>query len=201
MGKHVTCQFSMGSGQSFIESADMLLVLKESSGNATEAFRRYSEDILIEEYQIITRSPLLIPNSERWEYFTEHAGVLTVYIPYTMYRWKNGSSRLLKVVYYQYELSCSLYRYLPCLCIPYIKRTAIVFISCSVCARIRTMHVPTSCVFSQWTLQHSAVDLLFTTKILFVDKLCFTGTKITNIHSEHVGLDENSHVIKTHHWH
>jgi hypothetical protein len=86
----------MGSGQSFIESADMLLVLGESSGNPTEAVRRYSENFLIGEYQIIMLSPLLIANSERWEYFTEHVGMLTMYILYAMYRRKNGSSRSLQ---------------------------------------------------------------------------------------------------------
>jgi hypothetical protein len=48
-----------------------------------------------------------------------------------------------EAAYHQYQTSCTSYRYIPCFCMLYITRTAVVSLSHSICARDKyhTMHL------------------------------------------------------------
>jgi hypothetical protein len=64
----------MGSGCSFPEIADTLLVLGECIGHMTDAVRRYRKNTLIGECQIIVLPFLLTTDFKRQEHFIECNG-------------------------------------------------------------------------------------------------------------------------------
>lgn len=140
---------------------------------------------------------MLTTDSKRCKHYMERDGMLGIHILYIMYRWKGRPSSSMKTHYNQQETSRSSYTYLLCFCTPHITRTGVMPVLYSVCARISaTMHCKT-CISSMY---FATVNWrLFTAKVLFTEKLCFTTTGITNIHNEHEWPDENRHAIQSHH--
>jgi hypothetical protein len=55
-------------------------------------------------------------------------------------------------------------------------------------------NIPARHAFCQWILHPTS-----TGKVLFMDKLNFTGNEIANIHNKCMLSDENGHVIQTYH--
>lgn len=80
----------MENGSSFIELAHMNFVLKNIVEMLHTMLNNAEKNILIKERQII--SVLLTSGSKR-ENFMECDGMLAVYIPYIMYRWKTTDPR------------------------------------------------------------------------------------------------------------
>jgi disulfide bond formation protein DsbB len=50
----------------------------------------------------------------------------------------------------------------------------------------------------QWILHQSAEDPVFTAAVLFMDESCFSRTRMTNIHNEHMWWGENPYATQSH---
>jgi hypothetical protein len=135
LGKHITYQSSMGSGCSFPELADTLLVLGECIRNTTDAVRRYRKKY--PNRRVPAHCTALSVNHWLKERGTFHWTQWAIHILYILYAWKSRSS----VVERQSAISprclagCTL---TPCLCILYVTRSEIVSVSCSDCVRVST---------------------------------------------------------------
>jgi hypothetical protein len=145
--------------------------------------------ILIGECQIVLLSFLLTADSNRREHFTECNVILAVQVMY--YGRKYRALKSLKTASYD------TYRHHPCVYLtlqeqqlyPCYLQTVQELGPCDASAR---------CAVCSWILQEPTEEPMFTTKVSFADKLCFTRTGIININNEHLWSNKHSYAIGYH---
>jgi hypothetical protein len=123
---------------------------------------------------------------------TSSDGILLVcvHILYVICGWK--SRGCWKRVFCRYQKSSSLCKYFPCLCTPYITRTAVSSLSPSVYARCMQLRDVNSV---NGFLRQSTEHPTFRVNVSFSYEPSFPRTGISRIHSVHMWSHGNAHTI------